>query len=294
MNNSISAYKQHLNLQKATFSRIDHDDAMVAIVYHITQPTGEQFILKICPRTQDYLREAYFLKHFAGQLPVPRIIQLVEPEADVDGAILMECLQGKLLTENDVTDTLAYEIGVLLARIHLNRTSGYGDLTKPEDLNPAPRFHFTSKFEEGFAECSHHLPSTLLEQCHRYYDTNIDFLTNVDGSCIIHRDFRPGNIIVHKGKIEGIIDWASGRASFAEEDFCPLEHGEWPIHPSSKKSFLAGYASVRPLPDYRTIMPFLRMSRAFATIGFTVKCETWQTKNSRAYEFNRRFLEAFF
>lgn len=294
MNNLIATYKQHFNLQNATFSRIDHDDAMVAIVYKITQSSGEEFILKICPRTQDYLREVYFLKYFGGTLPVPAIMQLAEPGPDIHGAILMEYLPGNLLTKNDFTDALAYETGTLLARIHLNRTSGYGDLTQPEDLNTDPRFHFTLKFEEGFAECSQHLPITLLEQCRRYYDTHVDFLTTVNSSCIIHRDFRPGNVIVHNGKIQGIIDWASGRASFSEEDFCPMEHGEWPTYFTSKTSFLAGYASIRSIPDYRAIMPLLRMSRAFATIGFTVKCKTWQTKNTHAYEFNRRFLETFF
>jgi hypothetical protein len=35
-----SFYQKHLGLQTSEFSRIDHDDAMVAIVYKITQPDG--------------------------------------------------------------------------------------------------------------------------------------------------------------------------------------------------------------------------------------------------------------
>jgi Ser/Thr protein kinase RdoA (MazF antagonist) len=133
-----------------------------------------------------------------------------------------------------------------------------------------------------------------MEQCRGYFDTHLNLLASVDGPCMIHRDFRAGNVIVYDGKIQGIIDWASGRASFAEEDFCPLEHGEWWAHSSCKKSFLAGYASIRPVPDYSAVMPLLRLSRAFATIGFTVKTGTWESSNTRAYEFNRRFLETFF
>ncbi|HXF28491.1 MAG TPA: phosphotransferase [Chlamydiales bacterium] len=138
------------------------------------------------------------------------------------------------------------------------------------------------------------MTQTLLKQCRHYYDTHIDLLASADGPCMIHRDFRPGNVIVHEGKLAGIIDWASGRAGFAEEDFCPLEHGEWPIHPTCKKSFLAGYASIRPVPDYSTIMPLLRLSRAFATIGFTVKRGTWKSSHARVYQSNRQFLETFF
>jgi Ser/Thr protein kinase RdoA (MazF antagonist) len=294
MDNLMTFYQEHLNLQSSSFSRIEHDDAMVAIVYKITQPTGMQLILKICERSNDYFREVYFLKYFAGKLPIPRIMQVVQPETNIHGAILMECLPGTLLKITDFTDALAYEIGSYLARIHLNYLSGYGDLIDPQNLNPDPRIHFTQKFEEGLAECSNHLPKTLIEQCRRYYDTHLNLLASADGPCMVHRDFRPGNLMVYEGKLQGIIDWASARASFAQEDFCPLEHGEWSAHPNSKKSFLAGYANIRPVPNYTAMMPLLQLSRTIATIGFMVKRGTWKSSNARLYKFNRRFLEAFF
>lgn len=287
-------YRKRLNLQSSTFSRIDHEDASVATVYKITQPNGAELILKICPRANDFLREIYFLKQFAGKLPVPRMIQAVEPERGVNGAILMECLHGALLSPMELTDPLAFEIGSVLARIHLNRASGYGDLIYPKDLSPDPRVPFTQKFEEGFSECKQHLPKGLLDQCHSYYDSHVDLLNSVDGPCMVHRDFRPGNVIAHDGKLQGIIDWASGRASFAEEDFCPLEHGEWGTNPNHKKFFLAGYASIRPVPDYKALMPLLRLSRAFATMGFMVKKGTWNTVHSRVYQLNRHFVERHF
>jgi Ser/Thr protein kinase RdoA (MazF antagonist) len=294
MDNFITLYQERLGLENSLFLRIDHDDAMVAVVYKITLPNGTEFILKICPRTNDYLREIYFLKYFAGKLPVSRIINVVPPEIDLHGAILMECLPGRLLKMADFTDELAYEMGSLLARIHLNRTTGYGDLIQPEDLKSDPRVHFTLKFQEGIDECRNHLPQQLIEQCLLYYDRNLNVLTSVDGPCIIHRDFRAGNVIIDNGKIRGIIDWSSARASFAEDDFCPMEHGEWPSHPSNKKAFLSGYASIRPISDYTVVMPFLRLNRAIATIGFTVKRGTWNNRNSRVYQFNRQFLEVFF
>lgn len=56
----IAIYQQLLELQAATFSRIDHKDAMVAIVYKITQPNRDTLILKICERSNDFLREVHF------------------------------------------------------------------------------------------------------------------------------------------------------------------------------------------------------------------------------------------
>jgi Ser/Thr protein kinase RdoA (MazF antagonist) len=293
MNYLISQYKKRLNRQEAHFSLIDHEDAIVATVFKVTQPDGTQLILKICSRSDDFLREAYFLQHFAGKLPVPRIIQLVQPETDVHGAILMERFPGNVLKIGDISDKLTYEIGSFLARIHLEQVKGYGDLTRPDHLSTDPRVHFTLKFKEGLEECNNHLPVALLGKCRQYYDQHVDLLSEVDGPHVIHRDFRPGNLIINKGKLQGIIDWSSARGGFSEEDFCPLEFGEWSTNPVNKNAFLAGYASIRKVPHYPRIMPLLRLSRAIATIGFTVKREIWESKGAKIYQFNRQYLESF-
>src|SRR3990167_5118087 len=283
MDNLIALYKQQLNLQNATFLHINHEDATVAITYKITQSTGNPLILKICTRANDYLHEIYFLKYFAGKLPVPNIIQTIEPRVNIHGAILMEYMPGALIKAEDFTNDLAYEVGLILARIHMNRATGYGDLTQPHDLKPDPRVYFTMKFEEGLLECINHLPKELIEQCRDYYYKYIHLLNSVDGPCIAHRDFRAGNVIAYNNKVMGIIDWSSARASFAEEDFCFLEHGDWPINPDNKKYFLQGYASIRTVPDYNAIMPLLRLNRAIAIIGFAIKRRTWKSSMAAKY-----------
>lgn len=286
----LSFYKQCLNLQKASFSRIDHEDAMVAIVFKITQPNGEQLVLKICDRPNDYFREIYFLQHFANTLPVPKIIQLVKPTTDVHGAILMECLPGSLLKTEELTKPLATEIGRCLAVIHSSRLSGYGDPIG--DLSSDPKTYFNLKFEEGLEECSHHLPLSLIEQSRLYYEKHIALLESVDGPCIVHRDYRPGNLMVDNGKLQGIIDWAGARASFAEEDFCSIEHGEWMSDPNFKRALLAGYETIHSVPNYVRLTSFLRLNKAIATIGFIVKRGTWSNTSARLYQYNRQILEA--
>lgn len=291
--NLIFLYQKRLNLQNSSFSLVSHEDALVAIVYKITQKDGKELILKICDRKNDYLREVLFLKFFAGKLPVPRIIEVVPPDELLHGAILMECIPGTLLQPNELTDSLAYEIGRCLACIHLNPLKGYGDPIQGI-LNKDARTYYTSKFDEGLMECHHHFPLDLTEKCRRYYETHVHLLQSVDGPCVVHRDFRPGNLIVHEGKLQGIIDWAGTRASFAEEDFCSLEHGEWANDPNTKNSFLAGYASIRPAPNYTPLVPFLRLNKAVATIGFTVKRGTWKSSGAKIYKLNRQFLEKLF
>lgn len=290
----ISIYKRQLKLDDCMFSRIEHEDAIVAIVYLITKPNSEQYILKISSRSRDYYREIYFLNYFKNVFPVAQIINVVEPSADIHGAILMQCLPGTLLQSSELTQELAYEIGAILANIHMQRTDYYGDLIESSSLSLYPKNHFTFKFEEGLVECENHLPQGLLDKCRQYYHEHINLLDFVDGPCIIHRDFRPGNIIVNNGKLQGIIDWASARSSFAEDDFCPWELGEWNTNISNKQSFLNGYASIRQVPDYEAIMPFLRLNRAIATIGFTIKRGTWDNSSSALYSINRNFLDNIF
>ncbi len=287
----LAFYRTHLNLLNASFSLIDHEDAMVATVYKVTSSDGKTFILKVCNRKNDYLREVYFLNHFAGKVPVPQIAQVIEPIGDIHGAILMEYLPGALLNGEDLIDQLAFEIGACLAKIHLNRVGGYGDLIQTDQLSSDPRLPFTLKFHEGIEECRSHLQEHLTEQALEYYESHVDILKDSDGPCLIHRDFRPGNLIVHEGQLQGIIDWSSARAGFSEEDFCSLETGEWCISDANKKSFLSGYNSIREIPNYALVMPLLRLSKAIATIGFTVKRGTWNNRDGKIYRFYRHWLE---
>ncbi len=286
-------YQQQLALHDVRFEKIEHDDALVAIVYKLTEKNGKQLILKVCPRTPDYLREAYFLKHFETQLPVPKIIHLIPPEAEYPAAVLMECIPGNILKASEFSNSLAEEAGEILARIHLNSTSGYGDLIDPNSLASDPEKSFGLKFDESLMECEGHLPSGLLAQCRHYYQNHCSLLSLADGPCITHRDFRPGNLLAENNHLTGIIDWASARASFAEEDLCYLEHNLWVTAPQSKPSFLRGYAHVRPLPNYLQLMPFLQISKALATIGFLVKQGTWDNQQSNLYRRNREFIDLF-
>jgi hypothetical protein len=52
---------------------------MVAVVHKVAFEKGSSFILKICPRTEDYWREVYFLNFLANLLPVAKIIR-AEPQ----------------------------------------------------------------------------------------------------------------------------------------------------------------------------------------------------------------------
>ena len=294
MNDLITIYQQHFRLEEATFLRIEHDEAMVAAVYKIILPNQSTRLLKICSRSEDYFREVYYLRRLASLIPIARLIDKIPPTSDTPGAVLMGYIPGELLKKGKASENLAYEIGLALAKIHQNRTEKYGDPTQPQTLITTPAVPFLLKFEEGLTECHAHLPKKILSQTQHFLDAHIHLLSSIDGPCIIHRDFRPGNIITFKNKLQGIIDWASARFGFAEEDFCSLELGEWSTTFDVKKAFLAGYASIRPVPNYQPIIRLLHLNRAFATLGFTIKQKTWNSTQSQLYTENRLFLDNFF
>jgi aminoglycoside phosphotransferase (APT) family kinase protein len=289
----VEVYKKQLALQAATFTHINHADTIIAEVYKVVTPDKKSFILKICPRIDDYFRETLFLRQLKSCIPVPQIIATVEPSSSHFGAILMKYVNGELLKDEDWSNDLSFEIGIALARLHNNRADGYGDLTKPETLVQEPSLYFNEKFEEEFDECKGHLPNNLIDKCRAYLDRCQSLLANVDGPCLVHRDFRPGNMIVWHGKLQGIIDWASARSGFAEQDFCSIEHFKWAPHAKYKKTLLDGYSSIRPVPNYQLLMPLLQLGRALAVIGYTFKSKTWNNSNSSLYAFNRQFLDSF-
>jgi Ser/Thr protein kinase RdoA (MazF antagonist) len=290
----LDIYREKFNLHDARFERIEHEDAMVAPVYKITKNLHEQFILKVFENKKHYLRERFFLNYFYGQIPVPKILNVIDPQINIYGAILMEYKEGSVMKITDFNASIAKQAGAVLAEIHSNRTNSYGELIETTQSNFNPIEIVSVKFEEGLKECIGHLPDQLIEQTKNYFYSHLDLLNEVDGPCIVHYDFRPGNIIALNNKITGIIDWSSSRSSFAEEDFCSFEHVEWLIDARTKKEFLDGYASIRPVPNYSRVMPILRIMKAITSMGFIVKQNIFNKNRNRWYELNLNFLENLF
>jgi hypothetical protein len=80
------------------------------------------------------------------------------------------------------------------------------------------------------------------------------------------------------------------KKGMTQVDFCPLECGEWPR--DCKNFFLEGYASIRKVPNYKPMMSLLRLSLAIAAVGFTFKRGTWESRNTKLYQFNCQYLES--
>lgn len=286
MTDNLKYYKQRLKIKQATFSKIDHDNAMVAVVYEVCLLSGKKYILKICPKERHYFREIYCLKKLSSVTAAPNIIDLVDPDEKHHGAILMEYLSGNLIRRGGLSTRLAHDIGFNLAKFHDITMKGYGDLLDSSELSSDPEKYWLKKFNESIGECHGPINSDLIEQVLSFTNENIHLLKKSDGPCIAHRDFRPGNIIVNQNKLSGIIDWASARAGFAQEDFQAFEEKEWSNSSDVNDAFLKGYAVVRPVPDYKEMFPLLRLERALGLVGYTLKIGTWNGIHSKLFKEN--------
>jgi Ser/Thr protein kinase RdoA (MazF antagonist) len=306
MTDFVRVYREKLNLPDAHFEKIEHEQALVAIVYKVTLPDGTAYILKISPKEIHYQRELWGLQIFANILPVAKVIQTVPPSLGVYGAILMEILPGSLVTEQNLTQDVAVQLGAMLAKIHQVRTSGYGEIVQPETWILDPVQYVESNLIKRSAGCRPLVSQKLLDQVENYFEHHKELLKSVDGPCAVHWDFRAGNILIDHDRVGGILDWAGARSSFAQDDFVRFFHNGWPspcsVNPAENsampcayaQAFLQGYASIRPVPKFGEMMPLLRMSTTLNTMDYLIKVGTAQGKDAWLFDYNHNFLKEFF
>ncbi len=70
----------------------------------------------------------------------------------------------------------------------------------------------------------------VISKAFDYLDANSHSLEYQTGAKLLHNDFHPKNIIVHEGRLAGIIDWECSQ--FGEADFELTHFFHWCIYPS--------------------------------------------------------------
>jgi aminoglycoside phosphotransferase (APT) family kinase protein len=130
--------------------------------------------------------------------------------------------------------------------------------------------------------CEQILESVLYRRCIAYFEKAFHTLPEPDGPCVVHFDFRPGNILVQNDTIVGLIDFESARGGSSEVDFTKINRYVWTTYPGTKSAFEEGYKSIRPLISLEAVLPFYSFYDAFSSV---VWCQR------RGMDKNRKFLE---
>src|SRR5574342_1194487 len=171
------------------------------------------------PRTgHSFAGEAWAMKKTRSQgLPVPKIIAIQESERKtLMPFMLEERLQGDHVTRESLTPSVAKQAGAALAKIHSVQTHRYGWIDgagNGRDKNWQPYLESRQKL---INKAVHHglLDIGEVAAMNKMYDHLKDI--PAQKPILLHGDFQFNNLLFHKGKLSGIIDFAprSGPAEF--------------------------------------------------------------------------------
>lgn len=280
----MSSIRNVIDKLKLNVSKIeDVPESYSSEVYKLTLAGGEQAYVKI-PFNKDKLyREFRMLDTLKDVIPVPNVLDVWEGDETTTGALLLSAIQGMACTA-DMDEKLAFQIGANHAMLHEVATPGYGvhatDGFKLLDRNNW-RLHIRDNVEKWKEPCKAILDPELYERCVQRFEDVYAALPEPDGPCIVHMDFRPGNILVHANKVTGIIDFESARGGSSEIDFTKINRYIWSVNPRTKLPYIEGYRSIRPMVNLETVLPFYDFYDAFSAV---VWCK------NRGIDKNRPFL----
>lgn len=266
MLNSIQTVISKLKLNVLDIKTVP--DSFSSEVYKLNLVNGANVYVKI-PFNKDKLyREYRILQRLRNVITVPRVLDFWEGNEQITGALLLSEISG-INSSESISEKLSFQIGEIHAKMHEISTGSYGveyvDGFRHLEQNDW-RLYIKQNFEKLMGECIGTLETHLFEKCVVYFNEVFSELPEPDGPCLVHMDFRPGNIIVDNDNVAGIIDFESARGGSSEIDFTKLNRYFWQSNPLSKRGYIEGYSSIRPLIDLSKVIPFYDFYDAFSAI----------------------------
>lgn len=236
----------------------------------LTLSSGNKVVLKIPFSKSKVVREVRMLLHLRGRLPVPELLDYYLAEDGV-GALLLSYLPGSSLNAA-LSDQAAFALGQLLAQLHSVPMTLFGDEFENPSASAKGWWELMDEFFYQWVPlCERVLePELIRASDHKYQQLRAD-LPAPDGPCAVHFDYRPANVLWQDDTLIGLIDFESARGGSADRDFIKIKDELWELTPQTEAPFLAGYQSVRPLPDLERTLPFYTLHLAFGGVGWCVR-----------------------
>jgi Ser/Thr protein kinase RdoA (MazF antagonist) len=259
----------HFDLQVTNVESVE--ESYSSMVRILTLESGERVVLKIPFIQRKLFRELAALQYLQANLPVPDVVDYWIRDDGTPGALLLSWLPGKVIT-GQVTPELAFGMGLLLGNLHTHQLEGYGEVFELLNKSSSGWWTMLDKYFQAWQTlCVDTIPPALFEKALERYAQLYATLPEPDGPNWVHFDYRPGNVLVQGEVITGLIDFESARAGSGDLDFVKIKEQVWDLWPDTKKPFLNGYASIRPLPQIESTLPFYELTNAFGGIAWCVK-----------------------
>ncbi len=182
---------------------------------------GQRFVLRRAPsaewiatRPLDMDAEAELIRRAgAAGVAAPEVITGLIPEDGLGIGFIMRCLPGSADPEAALNldlpraEALADDLAQAMARIHAMPTAGLGFLPR---LDPAEG---VEGLVRQFAESGSDRP--LIAMGLAWLRRNLPPPAN---TVVVHGDFRIGNLMVHEGRLAGVLDWELAHLGDGHED----------------------------------------------------------------------------
>ncbi|MET0238056.1 MAG: aminoglycoside phosphotransferase family protein [Kibdelosporangium sp.] len=187
-------------------------EASYNTAYRIRLTDGTGLVLKVAPDpdapglTYEHglmRTEAEFYQAAQGKVPVPEVVYSSGSEF-----LLMTELPGNnwFGQRDSITDTdrLRTELGGHVAALHRITGPGFGYPQNP--LQPTWRAAFTAMMADILADAERYEVPLPIDGIRAAIHANEALLDAVDTPVLVHFDLWDGNILVHDGRISGLVD----------------------------------------------------------------------------------------
>jgi aminoglycoside phosphotransferase (APT) family kinase protein len=217
-------------------------------VYRVRLTDGSGLVVKVAPdpaapglsHEHDLIRtEAMFYRATQGKIPVPEVVY-----ADSEYLVMTECPGANWFTQREqITERerLRSELGRIVAALHGITGAGFGYPQNP--LVPAWREAFMGMMSDALRDAERYavpLPKPVGE-IRELVSGNADLLEVVQTPVLVHFDLWDGNILVHEGRISGLVD---GERAFWGDPLAELVSLSLFGDITEDHAFLAGYGGV--------------------------------------------------
>jgi aminoglycoside phosphotransferase (APT) family kinase protein len=255
--------------------------------------------------TIDLATEAKLLQMaVAGGIPAPEIIYVLGESDELGAGFFMQWLDGETLGSRIVSaddlavlrPQLAYECGQVLARVHAldYRTAGLAEVLPA--IEPKELVEETWNYYREL-----NVPVPMIDYTHRWL---LDNLPQQPRQCLVHGDFRNGNLMVTPQGINAVLDWELAHLGDPVRDLGWLCVNSWrfgvrqlPVGGFGQVSdLLAGYNSVASVPVQESELHFWEVFGSFwwsmATLRMAQGWRTGETPSLERPVIGRRSTEA--
>ncbi|MBU2644988.1 phosphotransferase family protein [bacterium] len=187
------------------------NDSTRELILRLDRSSGDSSEIFVTKQTEAEIQ----MLAIAGGVPVPEVVFILDEADGIGTGYVMQRIAGETIPRKILRDEqyagarngMARQCGEIMARIHTlaaDRIKGLKTLKNRQQLDD--QYAMYTSFDE---------PRPVFEYAFNWLQENVP---DDPSPCLVHSDFRNGNIIVGPDGIRGILDWEMAHLGDPMED----------------------------------------------------------------------------